>query len=427
MAIETPARIAILGAGPVGLEAALYGRYLGYEVSLYERGHVADHVRQWGHVRMVTPFGLNRSPLGMAALAAQKPGWTPPDEDALLTGEEFIAQYLAPLSRSDLLADGLHEQTQIEAVGRAGLLKGQEVDSSARGDREFRLLLATTQPDGHVREHVATADAVIDCTGTFGNHNWLGTDGLPAIGELDSTSHIEYRLPDILGRHRDRYASRNVLLVGSGIEAATNMIALSELASQAPDTWITWITPHACDERSPEPVIAATDARLARQNRLASVANRLAADDANHVTFYSETTVDAVIWHPDLERFAVSLTGKHGGDMEFDRVIANVGYRPDATLCRELQFDACHATEAPAAVGRARSAARGGSGPIEPFVWNAATLCTPEPDYYVLGAKSFGRDSGFLIHDGLNQIRALFAILGDREDLDLYATMKGLY
>ena len=42
MAIDTPARIAVLGAGPIGLEAALYARFLGYDVDVYERGKVAD-------------------------------------------------------------------------------------------------------------------------------------------------------------------------------------------------------------------------------------------------------------------------------------------------------------------------------------------------------------------------------------------------
>ena len=58
--------------------------------------------------------------------------------------------------------------------------------------------------------------------------------------------------------------------------------------------------------------------------------------------------------------------------------------------------------------------------------FEAYRLVTPEPDFYVLGAKSYGRDSRFLIAHGLQQIRALFTLIGDRADLDLYATMAGL-
>ena len=41
---DTP-RIAILGAGPVGLEAALYARSLKFSVALYERGRAATESR----------------------------------------------------------------------------------------------------------------------------------------------------------------------------------------------------------------------------------------------------------------------------------------------------------------------------------------------------------------------------------------------
>ena len=34
MALDTPASIAVLGAGPIGLEAALYARFLGYDVQI---------------------------------------------------------------------------------------------------------------------------------------------------------------------------------------------------------------------------------------------------------------------------------------------------------------------------------------------------------------------------------------------------------
>ena len=64
-------RIAIVGAGPVGLEAALYGATRGHDVALYERGRIAEHVRQWAHVKLFSPFEINRSPLGLQALREQ--------------------------------------------------------------------------------------------------------------------------------------------------------------------------------------------------------------------------------------------------------------------------------------------------------------------------------------------------------------------
>lgn len=54
MALDTPARIAIVRAGPTGLEAALYARFLGYDVEIYEQADVAAAVRVVAHQLMPT-------------------------------------------------------------------------------------------------------------------------------------------------------------------------------------------------------------------------------------------------------------------------------------------------------------------------------------------------------------------------------------
>jgi hypothetical protein len=116
--------------------------------------------------------------------------------------------------------------------------------------------------------------------------------------------------------------------------------------------------------------------------------------------------------------------------MEFDRIVANVGYHADDEILRELQVKLCHVTGGPARFAKARSLHPAGGGSHEaeagaPLArWpGPEALANAEPDFYILGAKSFGRDSRFLISMGLAQIRDLFTILGDRAELDLYATM----
>ena len=46
---------------------------------------------------------------------------------------------------------------------------------------------------------------------------------------------------------------------------------------------------------------------------------------------------------------------------------------------------------------------------------------TREPGYFVLGAKSYGRATGFLMRDGFEQVRAVCAQLAGNLRLDLYA------
>ena len=179
MAIDTPATIAILGAGPIGLEAALYARFLGYEVTLYEKGRVADHVRQWGHVTLFTPFHMNSSSLGRSAIETQAPDAPLPKSDAHLTGQQWVEEYLTRLTQVDLLRGNIREATEVLAVGKEGFLKSELVSHEERCE-ELQLVL-TRNAAGE--EQWQQFDIVIDTTGTFGVPNHLGPGGLPAAGE----------------------------------------------------------------------------------------------------------------------------------------------------------------------------------------------------------------------------------------------------
>ena len=39
--IDSPAAVVVVGAGPIGIETALYARFLGYDVQLIDHGKVA--------------------------------------------------------------------------------------------------------------------------------------------------------------------------------------------------------------------------------------------------------------------------------------------------------------------------------------------------------------------------------------------------
>ena len=87
-------RIAVIGAGPIGLEAALFAMQAGFDVQVYERGRVAENVGQWGHVKLFSPFGMNASQWGRAALNDAASAEPLPSDDALLTGREFAQRSL---------------------------------------------------------------------------------------------------------------------------------------------------------------------------------------------------------------------------------------------------------------------------------------------------------------------------------------------
>lgn len=398
-----PATIAILGAGPIGLETAIYARHLGHDVRVFERARVGEHVRRWGQVRMFSPFSMNASPLGLAAVAAGKTAWRAPQPDDLLTGFEFVERYLEPLARCDLLADRVFTNTEVVAIGRVGFLKGEAIGGGDRASAPFELHI-----DRGGCEEVVRAGVVMDTTGTFGNPNWLGGGGIAAIGERVARGAMEYGLPDVLGTQREIYAGRSVLVVGCGYSAATTVVALAELAREAPETRVTWVTSRRADAGN-GPIRRIAGDRLPPRDALAVAANKLAAGALPAVTHWDGTSVESVTLDPATQRFTVGLVGRHAKTLQFDRIVANVGYRPDRELYRELQIHECYATEGPMKL--AQSLVGASQDCLDQRSCGPASLVSPEPNFYILGAKSYGRNSHFLITVGLEQIRDVFAAL----------------
>ena len=396
----------------MGLESALYARFLGYAVDIYERGQVAENILRWGHVRLFSPFAMIHSPLGIAALKAQDSSFEPPSETDLLTGKEYAERYLLPLSQTDLLADHLILNTTVISICHEDLLKGELVGQLERGDYDFRIM--SLGADGS--ECVTSADVVIDTTGVYGNPNWTGQGGAPAIGERGLRHLIEYGVPDICGRDRDRYANRDTLLIGSGYSAATTAVALAKLAADAAETRVTWVVRQTTDAK---PIKVVADDCLSERLRLTVAANQLAGGTDSSIAFHDGTSISKIHRSATGNRFLVTLAGLTADEREFDNVVANVGYRPNSQIHEELQVHQCYASEGPMNLA---SALLGSSSRdcLDQTSHGAMTLLNPEPNFYILGAKSYGRNSDFLLSIGLEQIRELFTIIGDRQDLDLY-------
>ncbi|HEX4612883.1 MAG TPA: FAD-dependent oxidoreductase [Urbifossiella sp.] len=381
---ESP-RVAVIGAGPVGLEAALYAKAAGCAVAVYDRGQVGEHLLRWGHARMFTPFGMNTTPLGMKALLREKPSRDVPAEADYLTGRQFREAYLVPLAESEVLLEAMHLQHAVLNVGRATSLKKSEPDD---GRRPFRLLVRAVNGP----ERIDTADAVLDCTGTFNTPNWLGDGNIPAVGELAARPHLAHGLEDVLGEKRAQFAGKSIALVGGGYSAAATVCQLAALAEEHPDTWVFWLT----NGPRGAPLARLANDPLKERDRLAVKANSLATRCDANLEFHPQTLLDEVVCHGPDQGFRVS--GRSAGkpvSWEVERVIGCVGYRADLRLTAGLRVD-------------------------EP----AGRPETREPGYYLLGAKSFGRDSGFLLRDGHDQIRLVVAQLLGNPKLDLYAAAK---
>ncbi len=398
---STRPHIAILGAGPTGLEAALAAVDRGYPFTLYEAGKaIAAHIRAWGHVRLFSPWSLNVSPRMRRHLTAA--GQVSASGERCPSGFDLISKVLEPLAALPTISPHLQLESRILAIGREGLLKHEEIGTAVRGNRQFRLLVSG--PEGH--ERIARADIVLDCTGTYGNPNRLGDGGIAAPGEAAHEDHICRRIPD-LSRAADEWANRLTLLVGAGYSAQTAACDFAALAAAAPKSRLIWAL------RNPRPRFESIpDDPLPERARLTAKAQKLLESRVRWLEVLPGVVVSSITSNNgELE---VTLRYAHGGNgtVSVDRVLSLTGYVGDHHIYRQLQIHECYATSGPMNLAAALLGSAGGDC-LTQESHGADTLKNPEPNFFILGSKSYGRNSTFLMRVGWQQVDEVFGMLAD--------------
>ena len=391
-----PARntLAIVGAGPVGLEAAAAALDQGLDVHVFERGEVGAHPLGWGHVRMFTPWRMNLGPHATRRLAAA--GWSAADPGECPTGADYAERYLQPLARLPELKDRVHAHAQVVHIGRRGVLKGDAIGSPLRREHPFRLLVR--DPGG--RESFLHAGSLIDASGVYGQPNWAGDGGIPARSELYLAPQLFYRLPDVLGLDRERFAGHATLVIGAGASAATSVAGLARLAGEAPGTRVVWAARGRAETLYPG--IAGDP--LPERRALHAAARALARGGSPAVTPIGGVVVEGFEFNSATHRYRVTLVA--GGEaqvVEVDQVVVNTGFGPDNALYRELQVHECYASRAPMKLAAALLGAAAGDCLTTP-AFGADVLASPEPDFFILGHKSYGRSPHFLLETGFRQV-----------------------
>ncbi len=395
-------RVAILGAGPVGLDAALATRARGFAVQVYEQAHVpSGNVRSWGHVRLFSPWSMNVSPRMSAGLRELGISLEV-DPDTSPTGHDLADQVLDPLWGLPELKEALRLRTRVVAVGRSGTLKEEEIGTPTRAARPFRILLEG--PDGE--ESVEYADVVLDCTGRWGVPNALGDGGIPAPGERRLAERIHRRIPDLPAEAED-WSGRTVLVVGAGHSAQTALRDLARLGEggNGNSPRVLWLI------RDSEPTFRIQDDPLPLRRELAETAERLARGEHPRVTTLTGRSVERL---DEAEHGVLVTLRDEGGPREqhrVDSILALTGGVGDHEIYRQLQVHECYATSGPMKLSAAILGADAGGDCLTQGSHGADTLVNPEPGFYILGDKSYGRNSTFLLRTGWSQVDEVFTLL----------------
>jgi hypothetical protein len=374
-------RIAIIGSGPIGLEASLYARTLGHEVIVFERGEVGAQVMMWDFVRLFSPWNMNVTSLGRAAVNEAAGGDADLPLDACPSGKEFRERYLLPISRCPLLQGSVRERHAVVGVEA----------QNAGGHR-----ITAQDPAG--REYTQTVDVLLDCSGTYGNPRSAGEGDRAAPGEAKVKDRIFYAIPDVLGRDRARFVNRHTLLMGCGFASALLLRNLQELTREYPKTAVTWAV-----RRPDQPIYPILNDPLRTRQRVLESMLKLIQHPPGWLRFLT-TAVLASITTDHSTYVATFRSNGALVSVITDEVVSLIGFRPDNAMY------APPGTAEPAQ--RDRLAA--GNKTVTELLKNA------RPDFFVLGAKAYGTNNNFLLQAGHMQIGNAFRAIEDRDNLDLY-------
>lgn len=379
-------RILVIGAGPMGIAAAIGAADRGCDVTVLERDEAGASLRTWGPVRFFSPLHMNVSPRMRELL-----GDAFPDPEALLTGAEYADRVLAPLVAREPLLGRVRTGCTVVAIGRRGLTRSDFAGHPLRAERPFRVI---TQND-----EVFEADVVLDASGGLRLPRAFGIGGLPARGEA-TLARRPIRTLGALAAARQDLGGRRILVVGDGHSAVNAIAMLADLAGEEPSTRVIWAVRSAnrrpCDEVLNDP--------LPERRDIVARANALAEAPPGFLTVEGKAMIESVAQNNG--HVVVSLTG--GRVAEADFIAAFTGYRPDGSFLSELTVETSPVTEGGARLYRAISNV---TDCLSVPQVSPADLQSGESGFFFVGSRSYGRSNGFLLKTGLAQLETILASL----------------
>jgi thioredoxin reductase len=379
-------RVLVIGAGPMGIAAAIGAADRGHDVTVLERGEVGASLRTWGPTRFFSPLHMNVSPRMRELL-----GEAMPDADALLTGPEYADRVLLPLVEREPLRGRVRTGHSVTAIGRKGLTRTDYAGHPLRAERPFRVLCNN--------DETFEADVILDASGGLAVPRPIGVGGLPARGE-SRLAHPPIRTLGELAAHRDALRGKRTLLLGDGHSAANAISFLAELAQEEPSTRVIWAMRAAnrrpCDEVMNDP--------LPERSSVVARANALAEAPPPFLKIERRAMIESVAQNNG--HVVVALTG--GRIVEADYVAAFTGYRPDSGFLSELTVETSPVTEGG---GRLYRAISNITDCLSVPAVRPEDLQSGEPGFFFVGSRSYGRSNGFLLKTGLLQLETILSCI----------------
>ena len=183
------------------------------------------------------------------------------------------------------------------------------------------------------------------------------------------------------------------------------LLDLGGLAEEVPGTEIVWVVRGTDQART----YGGGDAdELPARGALGSRLKKLV--QSGQVELVSCFRIESVPYVERADRAALPASGR----VSADTVVNSTGFRPDHDIVAELRLDLDPILGSTRALAPLIDPNQHSCGTVPPH--GVDELTHPEPGYYAIGAKSYGRAPTFLLATGYEQARSVVAALaGDWE------------
>jgi len=269
--------------------------------------------------------------------------------------------------------------------------------AAARSSSMFQVLTQSNEGEDY---HYF--DIVFDCSGCFEKRVNFGRGGLPAIGERTLPSkNCTHKIAT-----RGSNDSSVVAVFGSGYSAATSV---RNLISSTSVSKVYWLTRKSKSSNLFEVI---ENDPLPSRKSLCELGNKLSdTHEGSKCSVIGNVAARKVEIIED-EKCRIHLepllddSSVNGNNntippfIDVDKIHNNCGLRPDTSIHSELQVHYCYASDGPMKL----AASLGGGGDcLAQTSKGVETLLNPEPNFFICGIKSYGRNSSYLLKMGIAQ------------------------
>jgi len=211
----------------------------------------------------------------------------------------------------------------------------------------------------------------------------------------------------VLGTARARYAGRRVLVAGSGHSAMNVLLDLGQPTAadgEGNASRVTW----AVRRPSLNALYGGGDRdQLPERGRLGTRLRTLV--DSGHLHVITDFRITRVTRTPD----GIIASNGTRDLAPVDIIVAATGFRPDVDITRELCLVLDPIVESPRTLAPLIDPNIHSCGTVPPH--GAQELQHPQPHFFIVGMKSYGRAPTFLLRTGYEQVRSVVcALTGDK-------------